>query len=84
MLRRIHSNSAYLVHGRSPLSEINTDLTLAHWMPPGTVHTNNTLVTKGHFESGLVTHRTSVNILAHPLKSRTMRDRANSSATNKA
>jgi len=42
MLRRVHSNSANLVHGRSPLFEINTDLTLAHPMPPGAVHTNNT------------------------------------------
>src|SRR4051794_31246204 len=31
VLRRIHSNSANLVHGRSPLSEItNNDLILAH------------------------------------------------------
>src|ERR1700754_4844762 len=30
VLRRIHPNSANLVHGRSPLSEINNDLILAH------------------------------------------------------
>jgi hypothetical protein len=30
MLRRIHTNSAKLFHGRSPLSEICNDLILAH------------------------------------------------------
>src|SRR5208283_5089270 len=41
VLRRIHPNSTNLVHERSPLSEINDDLTLAHSMPPGAVHTNS-------------------------------------------
>jgi len=50
MLRRIHPNPANLVHGRSPLSEINTDLILAHPMPPGAVHTNNTRVTSRHLD----------------------------------
>jgi hypothetical protein len=40
MLRRIHSNSANLFHGRSPLSEICNDLILAQSMPSGAVHTN--------------------------------------------
>ena len=30
VLLRIHPNSGDLVHGRSPLSEINNDLILAH------------------------------------------------------
>src|SRR6266851_433527 len=38
--RRIHPNSANLVHGRSPLSEISNDLILARSMPSGAVHTN--------------------------------------------
>ena len=47
VLRRIHPNSANLVHGRSPLSEINSnDLILARSMPPGAVHTNNIRVTR--------------------------------------
>jgi hypothetical protein len=41
MLRRVHPDAANLFHGRSPLSEINNDLILAHSMPPGAVHTNN-------------------------------------------
>jgi len=44
MLRRVHSNSANLFHGRSPLFEINTDLILAHPMPPGAVHTNKRIL----------------------------------------
>jgi len=48
MLRRVHSNSANLFHGRSPLFEINTDLILAHPMPPGAVHTNKRSDTAGH------------------------------------
>ena len=34
-----------LFHGRSPLFEINTDLILAHPMPPGAVHTNKRTLT---------------------------------------
>src|SRR5208337_634049 len=41
VLRRIHPNSTNLVHERSPLSEINNDLTVAQSMPPGAVHTNS-------------------------------------------
>src|ERR1700682_855605 len=41
VFRRVHPDSANLFHGRSPLSEINNDLILAHSMPPGAVHTNN-------------------------------------------
>src|ERR1700724_4019462 len=41
MLRRVHTNSANLFHGRSPLSEICNDLILAQSMPSGAVHTNN-------------------------------------------
>jgi len=33
MFRRIHANSANLFHGRSPLSEICSDLILAQSMP---------------------------------------------------
>src|SRR5271167_5175934 len=40
VFRRIHTNSANLVHGRSPLSEIYNDLILARLMPSGAVHTN--------------------------------------------
>src|SRR5277367_4627924 len=40
VFRRIHTNSANLVHGRSPLSEICNDLILARSMPSGAVHTN--------------------------------------------
>src|SRR6476646_160606 len=43
VLRRIHSNSANLLHGRSPLSEIGNDLILARLMPSGAVHTNSSL-----------------------------------------
>src|SRR5271168_3677817 len=42
VLRRIHPNSANLAHGRSPLSEISNDLSLARWMPSGAVHPNMT------------------------------------------
>src|SRR5512144_2781968 len=45
VFRRIHSNAANLVHGRSPLSEICNDLILAHTMPSGAVHPNNSHVT---------------------------------------
>src|SRR3954454_9412336 len=41
VLRRIHPNSANLLHGRSPLSEISNDLSLAHSMPSGAVHTSS-------------------------------------------
>jgi len=40
MLQRIHTNSANLFHGRSPLTEICNDLILARLMPSGAVHTN--------------------------------------------
>jgi hypothetical protein len=40
VFRRIHTNSANLVHGRPPLSEIYSDLILAPLMPSGAVHTN--------------------------------------------
>jgi hypothetical protein len=40
LLRRIHSNSGNLFHGRSPLSEIFTDLILAHRCRTEAVHTN--------------------------------------------
>src|SRR5665213_526151 len=40
VLRRIHTNSANLFHGRSPLTEICNDLILARLMPSGAVHTN--------------------------------------------
>jgi hypothetical protein len=50
MLRRIHSDSDNLFHGRSPLSEIsNNDPILTHSVPPGAVHTNNS-DTGGEFE----------------------------------
>jgi hypothetical protein len=39
MFRRIHTNSANLFHGRSPLFEICNDLILAQSMPSGAVHT---------------------------------------------
>src|SRR5713101_8149149 len=42
VFRRIHTNSANLVHGRPPLSEIYSDLILARLMPSGAVHTNRT------------------------------------------
>src|SRR5580704_8134628 len=42
VFRRIHANSANLVHGRPPLSEIYSDLILARLMPSGAVHTNRT------------------------------------------
>src|ERR1700761_7162071 len=42
VFRRIHANSANLFHGRPPLSEIFSDLILAHLMPSGVVHTNRT------------------------------------------
>jgi hypothetical protein len=45
VLRRIHSNSANLFHGRLPLSEIYSDLILALLMPSGAVHTNR--ITRG-------------------------------------
>src|SRR5215208_5082168 len=41
VLRRVHPNSANLLHGRSPLSEIGNDLILARLMPSGAVHTNS-------------------------------------------
>src|SRR5215211_5654669 len=41
VFRRIHPNSANLLHGRSPLSEISNDLILARLMPSGAVHTNS-------------------------------------------
>jgi hypothetical protein len=40
MFRRIHTNSANLFHGRSPLFEICNDLILAQSMPSGAVHPN--------------------------------------------
>ena len=40
MFRCIHSNSANLFHGRSPLIEICNDLILAQPMPSGAVHPN--------------------------------------------
>src|SRR5271166_6497978 len=40
VFRRIHTNSANLLHGRPPLSEIYSDLILARLMPSGAVHTN--------------------------------------------
>src|SRR5271166_4265266 len=40
VFRRIHTNSANLVHGWPPLSEIYSDLILARLMPSGAVHTN--------------------------------------------
>src|ERR1700761_8203648 len=40
VFRCINANSANLFHGRPPLSEIFTDLILAHLMPLGVVHTN--------------------------------------------
>jgi len=36
------------------LSEINTDLILAHPMPPGAVHTNNNTDAGGEFSGGFV------------------------------
>src|ERR1700761_5409333 len=45
VFRRIHANSANLVHGRPPLSEIFSDLILARLMPSGVVHTNRNAVT---------------------------------------
>src|SRR3954447_6133705 len=48
MLRRIHADADNLVHGRSPLSEINNnDLILACSMPPGAVHTNSRCAGRG-------------------------------------
>src|SRR5271165_5026661 len=44
VFRRIHTNSANLFHGRSPLSEIYNDLILARLMPSGAVHTNRRLI----------------------------------------
>src|SRR4051794_32019136 len=41
VFRRIHPNSANLLHGRSPLSEVSNSLILAHSMPSGTVHTRS-------------------------------------------
>src|SRR4051812_17811145 len=41
VFRRIHPNSANLLHGRSPLSEISNDLSLARSMPSGAVHTSS-------------------------------------------
>src|SRR5215208_3802279 len=40
VFRRIHPNSANLLHGRSPLSEISNDLSLSRSMTSGAVHTN--------------------------------------------
>src|ERR1700761_3736660 len=40
VFRRIHPDSANLVHGRSPLSELGNDLILARSMPSEAVHTN--------------------------------------------
>src|SRR3977135_730359 len=37
MFRRVHANSANLFHGRSPLFEIYSDLSLAQSMPSGAV-----------------------------------------------
>src|SRR3954468_21216433 len=51
VFRRIHPNSANLLHGRSPLSEVSNSLILAHSMPSGTVHTNRT---------GCLSNRTTV------------------------
>src|SRR3954470_14256953 len=48
VFRRIHPNSANLLHGRSPLSEVSNSLILAHSMPSGTVHTNRMGLTR-HF-----------------------------------
>jgi hypothetical protein len=55
VLRRVHPNSANLLHGRSPLSEICNDLILARSMPSGAVHTNRmalarlrTTTSRGH------------------------------------
>src|SRR4051812_15743466 len=44
VFRRIHANSANLFHGRSPLSEICNDLTLARSVPSGAVHTNTIFI----------------------------------------
>jgi hypothetical protein len=38
VFRRVHTNSANLFHGRSPLSEICNDLILAQTMPWGCPH----------------------------------------------
>src|ERR1700730_3001196 len=40
MFRSVHSHSANMFHGRSPLFEICTDLILAQSMPSGAVHPN--------------------------------------------
>jgi hypothetical protein len=40
MFRRVHTNSANLFHGWSPLFEICNDLILAQSMPSGAVHPN--------------------------------------------
>src|ERR1700730_1872768 len=40
VFRRIDTNSANLLHGRPPLSEIYNDLILARLMPSAPVHTN--------------------------------------------
>jgi hypothetical protein len=45
LLRRIHPNADNLVHGRSPLSEICNDLSLAQSMPSAAVHT---ITQRGH------------------------------------
>src|SRR5208283_2149697 len=42
VLRRIHSNSANLVHDGLLCLRSTHDLILAHSMPPGAVHTNRT------------------------------------------
>src|SRR6266446_5963622 len=50
VFRRIHTNSANLFHGRSPLSEIYSDLILARLMPSGAVHTNRIVSYATKFE----------------------------------
>src|SRR6202023_2378953 len=44
VFRRIDTNSANLLHGRPPLSEIYSDLILARLMQSGAVHTNRTQI----------------------------------------
>src|ERR1700721_1162221 len=46
-LRRIHPNSANLVHRRSPFGEICNELTLAHAMPSGGPSTPSRPLTVG-------------------------------------
>jgi hypothetical protein len=54
LLRRIHPNSANLLPGRSPLSDINSnDLILAQSMPSGAVHTNKLATVPWHMTGSM-------------------------------